>query len=138
MNTLRALLLLGGLLSVVGCSDSVEDRYSTRAEAEADSLFQRGWLPAIIPASSRDIVTKNDLDINTSKGGFFFSPSDSEEFIRHLSGTKNPQEKYSSFTYSDTESTWFFEIDFNKGHCKYTMTYKRPTLNKATVFSPQP
>lgn len=130
LNTIRSLLSLIALLAVVGCSDTVESRYSNRTEAEADSLFERGWLPNIIPQSSRAIVTKNDLDINTSSGEFFFSPDDSVDFVRNLIGTRDPDQEYSSFTYSDNGATWFFEVNFAKGHCKYSMTYKRPTTSE--------
>jgi hypothetical protein len=37
-------LLVGG-----SCGDVVTSRYETRAAAEADRLFERGWLPAILP-----------------------------------------------------------------------------------------
>lgn len=127
MIATRTLLSLAALLAVVGCSDTVENRYPTRAEAEADSLFERGWLPPIIPESSRGIVTKNDLDINTSSGEFFFSPDDSADFVRHLDGTRDDDREYSSFTYSTDGATWLFDVSFAKGHCKYDMTYKRPT-----------
>jgi hypothetical protein len=130
MITIRFLLSLIALLALAGCSDTVESRYSNRTEAEADLLFQRGWLPDIIPKSSRDIVTKNDLDINTSSGEFFFSPDDSAEFVRHLNGIREPRREYSSFSYSNKESTWFFEVNFNKGHCKYSSTHKRATTSE--------
>ena len=124
------LLVLAALFSVIGCSDTVESRYSTRREAEEDSLFERGWLPAIIPKSSRDIVTKNDLDINVSNGEFFFSPADAADFSRHLHGVAEPNKEYSAFTYSDKNSTWFFEVDFTKGHCKYSSTYEHLTKSE--------
>ena len=120
MNIARALLILL-ILVIAGCSDTVTRHYPTRAEAEADSLFERGWLPDIIPASSRDITTNNDLDLNLSKGEFFFAPGDSTEFVTQLQGTRDPNRAGSTYSYSDGRSTWVFEVDVNAGHCQYSM-----------------
>ena len=34
-------------------------------DAEADTLFQRGWLPDIVPSSSSSIISKNNMEFNT-------------------------------------------------------------------------
>ncbi len=113
------------LFALAGCSDIVESRYSTRAEAEADSLFERGWLPSIVPDSARDIVTRNNLDLNVSNGTFFFSPEDFDDFTRHLDSAGKGGPETSSFTYSEGGRRWCFEIDPGSGHCKYSMSWKR-------------
>src|SRR5690606_14748458 len=77
-------LLCGLVLTGCGDIDTVESRYQTRADAEADLLFARGWLPEIIPDSSRGIVTKNDLDLNLSEGEFYFDREDLDAFLSHL------------------------------------------------------
>jgi hypothetical protein len=125
MKVIPMMLVLGVLSLVTGCSDTVESRYATRSDAEADALFERGWLPAIIPSSSREIVMKNDLDLNLSNGQFFFSPADADDFRRHLSGVAEPGTGYSAFTYSENRATWFFEVDFTNGHCRYSSTWDR-------------
>lgn len=130
MSAIRSLLSLIALLVVVGCSDTVESRYVNRAEAEADSLFERGWLPNIIPQSSHDIVTKNNLDVNTSSGEISFLPTDSADFARHLVGTRDFDKEFSSLTYSNNGTTWFFEVNFSKGHCKYSMIHVRTTTSE--------
>jgi hypothetical protein len=107
-------------------SETVTNHYATRAEAEAASLFERGWLPDIIPVSSSEITTRNDLDLNTSTGAFKFSPEDAPEFVRHLTGTRNPNQDVSTFSYSHGDSTWFFDVSFRRGHCQYSMSYRRP------------
>jgi hypothetical protein len=132
MSLLRVLLTSVAFFAMVGCSDTVEDRYATKAAARADSLFERGWLP-----DSRDIVTKNDLELNISTGSFHFSKDDSADFIRHLRGSRTVDGRYSSFSYSNKEATWFFEVDFDQGHCQYSMTYKRPDTSKQ-VGLPKP
>jgi hypothetical protein len=42
--------------------------------AVADHLFDRGWLPSLIPRSSFAITTSNDLDHNASTGESRFRP----------------------------------------------------------------
>jgi uncharacterized membrane-anchored protein len=108
-------------LLMCGCSDTVTSRYETRAEAEAERLFDRGWLPSIIPRSSNKITTRNDLDLNISEGEFYFDPSDTTEFIRHLSAIDGS----SSYTYEEGNSTWIFDIDSKAGHSRYSMRLRR-------------
>jgi hypothetical protein len=126
-------------LLVCGCSDTVSSRYETRAEAEADKLFQRGWLPSIIPQSSCEITTKNDLDINESEGEFTFSPDHAKEFTNHLrrmeasevSGTDSVrfmERGYWPHAYRDEDSWWTFFVNSEKGHCEYRMRLSR-TIN---------
>lgn len=38
--------------------------YPSLAEARADGAIERGWLPAFLPASSRDIAEIHNLDTN--------------------------------------------------------------------------
>ena len=84
MTLTRIVIFVFAAFLVCGCGDTVTSRYETRADAEADKLFQRGWLPSIIPKSSYDITTKNDLDINVSEGQFSFAPNHAEEFIQFV------------------------------------------------------
>jgi uncharacterized membrane-anchored protein len=108
-------------LLMCGCSDTVTSQYDTRADAEADRLFDRGWLPSIIPPSSNKITTKNDLDLNISEGEFYFDLSDTTEFIRHLSASDGS----SSYTYEEGNSIWIFDIDSKSGYCRYLMRFRR-------------
>ncbi len=128
-----AMLLLGG------CSDTVTNHYPTRAKAEADNLFERGWLPSLIPASARDITTSNDLDINISEGEFRYDLKETNEFLRHLkpySGqkpkldrwqtyiAKQKKEGYDSFEYTSDERVWVFLVNTGTGHVRYVMWLK--------------
>jgi hypothetical protein len=124
--------LLIATLFVCGCSDTVTRRYRTRAEAEADILFQRGWLPSIIPQSSFNITTRNDLDISVSEGEFSFSPDHAKVFTdclrrmdpSEISGTDRArymERDYWPYAYQDKDSSWTFFIDTEKGHCEYRM-----------------
>jgi hypothetical protein len=127
MTVVRIPLLLVVTFLLGGCSDSdtVTSRYPLRADAEADKLFERGWLPAIIPASSRDIIVSNDLDLNLSEGEFFCSPGEVVEFVRHLQGGDVSEQGYRLYTYTDGGCTWTFVVDAGAGHCKYRMHFQK-------------
>lgn len=125
-----ALLLMGG------CRDTVKNYYLTRSQAEADQLFERGWLPSIIPISARDITTSNDLDLNVSEGEFLYAPKDTNEFLRHLkpySSRKLPvicwessiarqkEKRYDALEYTAAKSVWIFLVNTQIGHVRYVM-----------------
>ena len=129
-------MIVFALFLLAGCSDTVTKHYSTRNEAEADRLFDRGWLPIIIPMSSKQIRTSNDLDINTSRGEFHYDVNESSVFMANLtqySGRKAPfkrwidyiteqkKEGYTAFEYSDKQSVWVFFVNPQKGHVRYAM-----------------
>lgn len=124
-------LLLGG-----SCLDVVTSRYETRAAAEADRLFERGWLPAILPSSSRNIRTRNDLDSNHSEGEFAFAPEEAAAFIRQLrrmhpaevsgtDGVRFLERGYWPHAYQDEDAEWIFFLNAEQGHCEYRMTPRR-------------
>lgn len=134
-------LVIAALL-VCGCGDTVSSRYETRADAEADKLIQRGWLPSIIPQSSYDITTKNELDINVSEGVFSFAPDHAKEFIGHLrrmdasevSGTDSVsfmERGYWPHSYRDQASCWTIYVNSEKGHCEYWMGLSRTTNSES-------
>jgi len=62
---------------VVGCSEYVEETYPTLAEAKAAGAIERGWLPAWLPTSSKDILESHDLDTNASALSLHFSGAES-------------------------------------------------------------
>jgi hypothetical protein len=136
-----ALLLIAILLS--GCdylSPTVTNNYATLAEARADELFGRGWLPDILPESAVDIRTSNNLDLNYSVGEFSFAPADSSKLFGHLSAgapVSSPFESwqqtvadykedgYSSWSYADDSGTWAFFCRERKGQCDYLFWLSR-------------
>lgn len=107
---------------LTSCDDSVSLEYSTRAEAEAESLFARGWLPEIIPASSENISMRNDLDLNISNGEFKFDPADHDQFIKQLKRTASEDKKrFLAYSYED----WSFWISNEKNFCRFYMRLNR-------------
>ena len=127
-------------LHLLATADLVTSRYSTLNDARADRLFERGWLPDILPASAREIRTTNDLDINTSEGEFGFAPDDYQTFASRLSpyspGAARSKDRdryvrkmegrgYQSGTLSEEGSTWLFVCERERGYCEYTMWMDR-------------
>ncbi len=102
------------VLSLSGC-DRVSSGYPTLADARKDRLFERGWLPDILPASARQIRVINDLDTNHSEGEFSFEPSDFASFAARS------QSVGQSLQYSAGDYTWTFSCDPARGHCRYSM-----------------
>lgn len=105
-----------------GCKESVPLNYSTRAEAEAESLFARGWLPEIIPSSSRDISMRNDLDLNISNGEFSFDQADHDLFVGRLKRIPS-RDKDGSLAYAYED--WVFWVTDGKDHCHFSMCLSR-------------
>lgn len=139
MNTKTLPIILLIILLFVGCCDTVNDHYATRAEAEADNLFERGWLPSIIPASARGIKTSNNLDINISEGEFRFDQEETNTFLEHLkpySGqppkprrrqtyiAKQKKKGYLPFEYTDNDTVWIFMVNSRAEHVRYIMWIK--------------
>lgn len=109
---------------VAGCDDSVPLSYSSRADAAAENLFARGWLPEIVPPSSRNISMCNDLDLNISNGEFSFEQSDHDGFVSHLDRVSSRDEDgLLAYAYED----WIFWINSDKNYCRFHM---RLTRNK--------
>lgn len=134
-RALQALPLFAVLL-VAGCTDIVKSRYETLADARADELFGRGWLPDVLPPSAVDIVTINNLDINESHGEFSFDPDDASTLLRQLQrgvpGKLRPHvsdevrsaqaRKGSSVWWLERhDNTWVFMCTAANGHCEYSM-----------------
>jgi hypothetical protein len=108
------------LLILVGCSsDVVNSSYANYEQAEADDLFKRGWLPSSIPKSSKNIKTKNNLDLNTSVGEFTIDMKESNKFIAQLKNTDKTDNSYNIYKYENGYTAWEFKINPKNGHVKY-------------------
>lgn len=103
---------------LAGCDDSVSLSYTTRAAAEAESPFARGWLPEIVPASINEITMKNDLDLNISNGAFRFDASDYDAFVAHLARVpKSDKDGSAAYSYEN----WTFWISPDNSGSKFHM-----------------
>jgi hypothetical protein len=108
----------------------VTNHYATRSEAEADRLFDRGWLPPLIPLSATKIRVGNDLDTNTSTGSFAFDPRDASQFTepltkadRAMAAASHPDRAIGVdiYTFSDDHCQWTFFVSADRGHCDYVL-----------------
>ena len=99
-------LLLPALVLLSGCSDVVSSEYSTYEKANEERLFDRGWLPDILPESTLNIKVSNDLDSNTSEGSFIINEPALSEFIGNL----KPTESTNQFQFVDGENVWVFKV----------------------------
>jgi len=72
------------LLSLAACSEQVEEAYPTWAEAQRAGAAERGWIPAFVPSSARDIRESHDLDSNRQTLQFTASPSDIPRMVEGL------------------------------------------------------
>lgn len=106
------------LALLAGCDESVRSEYATRADAEAANVFERGWLPRVIPQSCRLITMKNDLDLNLSEGVFKFDASDHDTFIGQLERAQSLDVGgFSAYSFED----WTFWISDTQDQCRFGM-----------------
>jgi len=64
-------------------------KYSNLQEVKTDTAIQRGYIPAILPASASKIVESHDLDTNTIFGSFNYEEKDEETFMQNLTDLHN-------------------------------------------------
>jgi hypothetical protein len=134
-------------LLFAGCTDIVTSRYQTLADARADELFGRGWLPDVLPPSAVGIVTVNNLDSNTSHGEFSFAPAEAPQLFRRLkpgaptripdhaaSEVRDAQRRkdVSVWWLHQNDRTWVFMCRAAKGHCEHLTWSERPLVLPAT------
>lgn len=117
-------------------SDIVTKRYASLVDARADQLFERGWLPDILPPSTHNIRTSNNLDLNVSTGEFSFASRDYNALATRLTPYKpmpNPFEDfagevarklrngYQAGSYTEERVAWVFFCKPQANYCEYTM-----------------
>lgn len=130
---LRAVLLLLP-------SDVVTSWYASLEAARSDRLFERGWLPDILPLSTHNLRTSNNVALNGSEGEFSFTPSDYASLVSHLRPYETIHPPFVDFEQSVVQmrgkgfqptiyvqggSTWVFFCKPEVGYCKYTLRTSR-------------
>jgi hypothetical protein len=114
------ILLISAALT--GCSDTVTTTFTDIQQAQTEGAFDRGWLPPILPPSTKDIWEKNNLDLNIGEGAFTFSPEEIKVFtqsgaeainINPASGS--PQAKYQKegfrfLSFSNDSTSWLIAV----------------------------
>jgi len=125
-------------------SDTVTSRYASLAEARADQVFERGWLPDILPLSATSIRTSNNLDLNISEGEFVYSRADNAKWLRHLRPYQPMDEFFAASaeevdrmqkkgflasSYVGEDSVWVFYCKSDVGYCRYYMWLRRGRID---------
>lgn len=72
------------LLSLSACTEQVKESYPSWADAQRAGAVERGWLPAFVPQSAREISDSHDLDSNRQTLFFVARPSDVEAMVKGL------------------------------------------------------
>lgn len=76
----------------------------------------------MIPASSKAITMRNDLDQNISTGEFLFDPLDYDKFINQLERIGSEDKVgFSAYCYQD----WTFWVSDQKNLCRFYMATSR-------------
>ncbi|ELP5727380.1 hypothetical protein QTV44_004306 [Vibrio vulnificus] len=116
----RFLLLL---LVLTGCSDIVQSHYDNYQQAQADQLFERGWLPDVLPVSTTQIEVANDLDNNTSQGSFLIAEKEMGQFLSQL----QPLETANQYRFESDNSVWIFKLN-EAGKVSYQLSEYRSEM----------
>jgi len=133
---MKHFVVLVGSLLLAACGDVVTRRYDTLHDARNDQLFERGWLPDILPASAHNIRVTSNLDLNTSVGEFHFAPHEFKTFRDRVSKYDSADvpdyirrqvqgyggSGHAEFQFTDAGSVWVFICISERGVCEYTMS----------------
>jgi len=92
-------IILAVVLSLSSC-DNATSKYATLDDARKDRLFERGWLPDILPVSTLDIQVSSELGTNHADGEFSFEPAEFAAFTTRLHARDSK-----TFEYSDGKHT---------------------------------
>jgi hypothetical protein len=96
-----------------GCNEEPVTRYATVADAKNGGLFERGWVPAVLPDDAGPLTEAHNLDTNASCALAKFSPArfdqvlsalTRERFQRHDSAIPSPPLGGCPFDLSDFKS----------------------------------
>jgi hypothetical protein len=142
--SLKIAAVLAGFLIVTVLvlvrSDEVEERYSTLAAARAAQLFERGWLPDVLPNSTDRLRVSVNFDLNTADGEFYFAPTDWNQFTKHLlagvagkppfvgwpeASDKYRRKGFTVWSHSGSDANWLFLCKAENGYCEYLMWQRR-------------
>ena len=131
-----ALILLGCiavifLLLLIIPSNTVTSRYDRLQDARADGLFDRGWLPDVLPPTAFDIEVSNNLDLNMSAGEFSFDPAEYplllEKTRPYPTGGKagGNRDGLEERLIENDGAIWVFRCSKSRGYCEYDMKHRQ-------------
>ncbi|WP_339133405.1 MAG: hypothetical protein WGN25_12685 [Candidatus Electrothrix sp. GW3-4] len=131
---MKKVYLLLFVMLFSSCSDSVTETYIDIKTAREAGLFDRGWLPDILPETTTNLTLSNDLDLNCSEGEFYFHPKDTQAFFSKtkrvlgeecISNIKNTTLKNVAnckvLRFAAEGYSWIFYCVKERGYCRYVM-----------------
>jgi len=92
-------------------SDIQINKYEDIETAKEQAAIENGWIPAVLPESSFDIVETHDLDTKSLFGRFKYKEEDESRFINKL------QSMDDNMTFS--WEGYLFKVDREKNSVKY-------------------
>jgi hypothetical protein len=116
------------------CSDTFVEHYDTLRAARDDRIFERGWLPDVLPESTHSLRVSGDVDINTAEGEFSARGIDIDSFTAGLApmplGRDVPEtvvaraaelqkHGYVARSYAHEQHTWIFLCSSDSERCEY-------------------
>lgn len=60
--------VVAAVLALAACSETLEERFSSMADAKAQGMVARGWIPSGLPADGRDVRVRWNIDTNLVRG----------------------------------------------------------------------
>lgn len=120
-------------MALSGCLDR-SDHYDDVSDARANHVFEKGWLPDMLPASAYDLRVITNVEVSAGHGRFRFDPKDYRTFFTNLSPYDGVMSKidsdnksikmlldggYEAHTYSSGATNWIFLCDQKKTVCEF-------------------
>ena len=102
---LLAITLIVGAIFFFYSHEQTSKTYKALSDAKEDGIFQRGWLPDILPLNTFSIHSKTDIDTNKSEGYFFIPENEMTTFKSILNHMKNNNYGFKSFIFAINETT---------------------------------
>ena len=81
---MRSLATTITFLLLLGCNEQIDESYSTYSEAKRAGAIERGWIPAFVPTSARNLEDSHDLDASRQTLRFTIPPSEVPEMVSGL------------------------------------------------------
>ena len=82
---MRALIIATILAIFCGCGEHSVTRYSSIQDARKDRLFERGWVPEVLPETAGPLTEAHNLDTNARCALGQFPANEFDEVLAALS-----------------------------------------------------